>query len=236
VRSACRQRPTREPERLFGRCSRRRSGALCPQARPSAATRRGRMRVTVDVGARCLSTSASSRVSVFSARRCAARSVPGTVSLRYTRLPVTGSSPANTRTRSASPRRSIRPRFRLALSSPGTPLRLLAPKAAPRREFSIFISACALIRGGAGGVRTHDLTDYEDARAGALRLLPVALFTVDHTGSARLAAATDSSRHEPRHGAIVRTLGRAATGARAAGRTPLGRSTSHREGRPAALP
>ena len=67
------------------------------------------------------------------------------------------------RTRSASPRRSIRPRFRLALSSPGTPLRLLAPKAAPRREFSIFISACALIRGGAGGVRTHDLTDYESA-------------------------------------------------------------------------
>ena len=56
-----------------------------------------------------------------------------------------------------------RPRFRLALSSPGTPLRLLAPKAAPRREFSIFISACALIRGGAGGVRTHDLTDYESA-------------------------------------------------------------------------
>jgi hypothetical protein len=61
------------------------------------------------------------------------------------------------------PRRASAARLRLALSSPDTLQRLLAPKAAPRRTFWIFISIFALLRGGAGGVRTHDLTDYESA-------------------------------------------------------------------------
>jgi hypothetical protein len=60
-------------------------------------------RPACDIGARWASTSASSRVSAFSARRCAAGSVPGTVSLRYTRLPVTGRR-RRTRGRKALPR------------------------------------------------------------------------------------------------------------------------------------
>ena len=59
-------------ERSFARCSRRRSGGSCPPTRPSAATHRGRrLRVTVDVGARCGPTSA--RAGSASSRPSAAR-------------------------------------------------------------------------------------------------------------------------------------------------------------------
>ena len=85
--------------------------------RSSSLTRMNSARVcssiTEDCGDRWPSTCVINRAIALRTFRSAARSWSWIVSRRYTRLPVTGSSPPYTDTRNALPRRSIRPRWHL---------------------------------------------------------------------------------------------------------------------------